>query len=90
MHAKFSNGLTYNNIFANVSKSTEKLILFVKRWREKKKEKKLWVRKRTKKKKKNIHVDRERKEREGGVGNANYTSYFASCVEMMKIWHYGG
>ena len=51
MHAKFSNGLTYNNIFANVCKSTEKLILFVKRWREKKKEKKLWVQKRTKKKK---------------------------------------
>ena len=42
------------------------------------------------KKKKNIHVERERKEREGGVGNANYTSYFASCVEMMKIWHHGG
>ena len=41
-------------------------------------------------KKKNIHVERERKEREGGVGNANYTSYFASCVEMMKIWHHGG
>ena len=64
MHAKFSNGLTYNNIFANVCKSTEKLILFVKRWREKKKEKKLWVQKRTKKK--NIHVERERKERGGG------------------------
>ena len=41
-------------------------------------------------KKKKIHVERERKEREGGVGNANYTSYFASCVEMMKIWHHGG
>ena len=54
-------------------KSTEKVIFFVKRWREKK-EKKLWVRKRTKKK--NIHVERERKGREGGVGNANYTSYF--------------
>ena len=40
--------------------------------------------------KKNIHVERERKGREGGVGNANYTSYFASCVEMMKIWHHGG
>ena len=65
MHAKFSNGLTYNNIFANVCKSTEKLSLFVKRWREKKKEKKLWVQKRTKKKK-NIHVERERKERGGG------------------------
>ena len=45
-------------------KSTEKVIFFVKRWREKKKEKKLWVRKRTKKK--NIHVERERKGREGG------------------------
>ena len=44
-------------------KSTEKVIFFVKRWREKKKEKKLWVRKRTEKK---IHVERERKEREGG------------------------
>ena len=55
MHAKFSNGLTYNNIFANVCKSTEKLIFFVRRWREKKKEKKLWVWKRTEKK---IHVER--------------------------------
>ena len=44
-------------------KSTEKVIFFVKRWREKK-EKKLWVRKRTKKK--NIHVERERMGREGG------------------------
>ena len=50
------------------------LFFFVKRWIEKKKEKKLWVWKR--KKKKNIHVERERKGREGGVGNANYTSYF--------------
>ena len=36
-------------------KSTEKLIFFVRRWREKKKEKKLWVWKRTEKK---IHVER--------------------------------
>ena len=43
-------------------KSTEKLIFFVKRWREKKKEKKLWVWKRTKKK----FMWRERKEREWG------------------------
>ena len=73
-HAKFSNGLTYNNIFANVCKSTEKVIFFVKRWREKKKEKKLWVRKRTKKKtfmwRESVRGGR------GGVGNASYTSYF--------------
>ena len=55
-------------------KSTEKVIFFVKRWKEKKKEKKLWVRKRTKKKtfmwRESVRGGR------GGVGNASYTSYF--------------
>lgn len=61
------------NIFANVCKSAEKLTFFVKRWREKKKEKKLWVRKRTKKQ----HSCGESvRGGRGGVGNASYTSYF--------------
>ena len=38
------------------------------------------------KKKKNIHVERERKGREGGVGNANYTSYFHL---VLKCWKFG-